>query len=150
MLFHVSGLRMPKVMPADESRLPDATPVIGVAVDGHSRAYLPGAMQDFSTHVINDRIGTVPVTITYCMLLKCARVFTRIGATEPLDVSLGGMLQGSMALEIDGETFAQDAPDLPVEDLDFAETTWGRWKVTHPDTDIFVGRLLEPAAVGTD
>ncbi len=149
-VFHVPGLRLPTVKPADEAPLPDETPVIGVVIEGSSRAYLPQAMEDFSTHVINDRIGDVPVTVTYCTMLKCVRVFTRMGETGPLDVALGGLHMGRMALEIDGERFAQDASNLPVDDLDYLRTTWGQWKTSHPDTDVFVGLVLDDVAVGVD
>jgi hypothetical protein len=138
-IFHVPGLRLPPVRPAREMQLPGQTPVIGVVVNGHCRAYLLQAMEVFSAHVINDPVGHVPVTITYCMILKCTRVFTRDGAVEPLDVALGGIHDGRMALEIDGQRFAQDAPELPVDDLEFSRTSWAEWKAIHPDSDVFVG-----------
>jgi hypothetical protein len=139
LVSHAPGIRQPPVASADAAHVPDQTPAIGVSIDGHSRAYLPGAMCTPGRHIVNDLVGGMPVTVTFCDRSERVRVLTQAGKNEPLDVAQEGLLNGALALRIDGRVFAQDSLDVPYEDLSFTWTTWGAWRTDHPDTEVYIG-----------
>jgi|SRR5579872_4550671 len=142
-IAHIQGLRQPAMTAARSVQAPDGTPVIGVSVGTEFRAYLPEAMSSTPTHIINDLIGNTAVTVTYCDRTDCARVLTQANRSTPLDVGGRGFSDGQMTIDVDGEVFDQDSSDVPLDDLSFSRTTWGQWKVDHPDTDVYVGGLLQ-------
>jgi hypothetical protein len=142
---------MPVAEPGESADVEDDAEVIGVSVEGRARAYLISAMSRQLTHVIDDVIEGVPVTATYCDRTSCARVFTGPKSDQPLEVGLGGWLEGEMLLQISGRFFRQDSRlfldnsgELPFDDLSFERTTWKEWKAAHPDTDIFTGSGTAP------
>ena len=139
MVFRVRGLRQPEFESASDVRVSDLYPVIGVSVGNEYRAYLLGAMDSPESHVINDLIENIPVTVTYCDRTDCVRLFTKSNQSDSLDVSIYGFIDGQMAIEVDGQTFTQGSPDVPLEDLTFTRTTWGEWKLDHPETNVYIG-----------
>jgi len=129
----------------------DAERVIGVSVKGRNRAYRLLAMCTRTTHVVNDVIERVPVTVTYCDLRDCVRAFTQKGeANEPLDVSVQGLSDWKMLLSINGEVLLQEAEVVPVDRLEVVVTSWNNWKTLHPDTDIYIGTDLDHEADRVD
>lgn len=142
------AVRQPPAVAASAAGLADADEVIGVVLIGTARAYplraLGGAPQN---HVINDLVGGRPLTVTYCDIGQCVRVFTHPGS-EPLAINIAGMWQGEMALHVDGRVYGQrsgnsvdprHADPFPFEAVEFERTTWKRWREAHPDTDVSVG-----------
>jgi hypothetical protein len=138
-VFRIRGLTQPAMTPARRVRASDETPVIGVSVGTEFRAYLPEAMSIPPTHIINDLIGNTAVTVTYCDRTDCARVLTQANRSTLLDVGGRGLSDGQMTIDIDGQVFVQDSPDVPLDDISFSRTTWGQWKVDHPESDVYVG-----------
>jgi hypothetical protein len=136
------GLRLPPVETAELARVNSDEEVIGISVGGLHRAYLDSAMSTFRTHVINDLIGGVAVTVTFCDGTGCARAFTSKGAVEPLAVQLGGWSGEQMLLMIDGRMIPQNSDDIPLDEIAVERTTWRDWKSSHPDTDVFTGRAV--------
>lgn len=131
------GVMQPAIEPVDSATTPDDAEVIGIEVDGHWRAYRISEMETPLTHVINDVVGGIPVTVTYCDVNRCARVFTNSDSLDkPLDVGVGGQLDGQMLLYVDRRKFSQNSPDIPLQDFKFERMTWKEWKTAHPDTDI--------------
>lgn len=143
--------REPRLRPAAEAGLPDDAEVVGVEAGGRSRAYVLGALAPPDRHVLNDRLGGLPVTVTYCPRDGCLRVFTGPKGGGPLAVSVGGWDgrsdPGSMLLRVADERYRQDkglrlgrepAP-FPYPTHEFVRTTWRRWREAHPDTDVHVG-----------
>ena len=63
-------------------QVPDDTLVIGIESGGRSRAYMLSAFTRPDEHVCNDLIDGVPVTVTYCDLDDCVRLFTAPGRRE--------------------------------------------------------------------
>ena len=58
-------------------------PVIGVTAGGRHRAYLVRALSlGAKSHIVNDVVGGVPVSVTYCDIYTCTRLF--IEASAPL------------------------------------------------------------------
>jgi hypothetical protein len=129
--------------------------MIGVSAGGKQRAYRIGGMSRMGQNVINDAVGSVPITVTYCDQRDEVRVFSRVNSNLALDVDCGGYFQGLM-LKFDGRYFRQatgcmhsdgDQPGEKV--LDFhphLRTRWREWRETYPTTDVYVGdrRLSVP------
>ena len=135
--FSLPGVVLPPVESANSATIADDSQIIGVEVDGRWRAYCIGEMQSPTTHVVNDLFAEVPVTVTFCDLSNCARVFTQPDElNRPLDVGVGGFRDGQLLLHVDRRNFSQDAPDVPLHDLEFERTTWKEWKTAHPDTEV--------------
>jgi hypothetical protein len=99
------------------------------------------------SHVINDVVANVPVTVTYCDKTDCARVFTDESRGQPLEIDLGGFDRG-MLLRFDGDFYRQqegvtirpNADDrFPFPTLPFERMTWLVWKKRHPNSRVFKG-----------
>jgi hypothetical protein len=134
------GIREPATESADSARLNDGATVFGVSVNGQSRAYSMMAMTGSMRHVINDVVGGAPVSLTFCEVTNCVRVFTKTEqGANPLDVSVRGWKDGQLWLGIDGQNFPQDSREIPLEDLTCERTSWKAWKDAHADSDVFVG-----------
>jgi hypothetical protein len=60
---------------AEETELADTEPVISVTINGDSRAY---PLRILMWHeIVNDEVGGVPITVTFCPLCNTALVFDR-------------------------------------------------------------------------
>jgi hypothetical protein len=145
-LFVWPGTVEPPTVKAEDVKMADSEPVIGVRVGKRSRAYRVSAFSGAQRHVVNDVIDGQPVTITYCDRKKCARVFTGKGR-KPLRIDTGGYLGGLILKVSDHFYFQVDAQPLldddrepfPYESMEFVELPWSAWQNLHPDTDAYVG-----------
>ncbi len=145
--FFWPGIQEPRTQPAAEAKVPDDEQVIGISSAGKHRAYLVSAFGGTYRHVVNDRLGDVPITITYCDRTQCTTVFTSDNRGAPLHLALGGFEKGRMLLRINGGYYYQDSAkpiadgfeDFPYPTHPFTKTTWKLWRQAHPDTDIYVG-----------
>src|SRR5262249_9777812 len=138
------AVRDPQAVPAADAGLADDEPVLGVVVAGRARAYLVRAMSgEPRLHVVNDRLGGRPVSVSYCDRPACAHAFTGEPG-EALDLAMGGFMQGQMVLRANGAVYAQatlqplgpGGGPFPFGQLDFTRTTWKEWRTAHPDTDV--------------
>lgn len=141
--FITPGVREPKMYGADEIAVPEDAKLIGVVIDGHAHAYLLEAMTPMNSHIVNEVVAEKPVSVTYCSLSDCVRVFSKAGTTEPLDLAVGGYRNEQMMLRLDGQMYDHTAETIPLEDVDFVRTEWLAWKLEHPDTKIYVGLLAD-------
>jgi hypothetical protein len=138
--YSLTGIMDPPIEEASAATVQDSAEVIGVSVKGHCRAYCISEMSTPFTHVINDVIQEVPVTVTFCKRTGCARVFTNTDELDrPLEVGVGGFADGQMVLHVADNNFAQNSQDIPLQELEFERTTWRAWKSACPDTDICTG-----------
>jgi hypothetical protein len=135
-------------VPAADAGLEDDEAVIGVRAGGRTRAYCVSALsKGHATHVVNDMLGGVPVSVTYCNMHRCARAFSDDEANQPLELAQGGLVTGSMVLRASGHRYRQDsgepldpdAPPFPYVAYPAEVTTWGEWRREHPDTDVYLG-----------
>ena len=85
----------PEYMKADD-------PVISLEIDGEARAY-PLAIL-IKQEIVNDQVGGVPVTVTYCPLCNSAIVFDRRVNGTVLDFGTTGLLRHSDLIMWDRET----------------------------------------------
>jgi len=136
----IPGVRRLLFVSAGEAGIGDESAVVGVSINGEDRAYLVAALSTVDGHVVNDIVQQCPVTVTYCDQRDCARVLTAHDSQEALAVGLGGWMDQRMLLLLGTKRIAQDATDLPFEDLPFEKTTWGRWKAAHPESKLYLGR----------
>jgi hypothetical protein len=141
------GVRQPATRAAAEAGLPDDAEVVGVEVGGRARAYLVRAMKRPTHHVLNDLLGRVPVSVTYCDLRDCVRVYTGGEQGTPLGLDVGGW-RGRLILHTRGGFYTQESGTVvapgadepfPYTELPHRRTTWKAWREAHPDTDVYVG-----------
>jgi hypothetical protein len=141
------GIKSPIAFSASEVAIADDSEVIGICVEGHARAYLLEAMSGGPTvHVINEVFGHRPISVTYCDLSGCSRVFAGSNSTEPLDFRVAGLRNGSLVLRVDDVLYAQSSKEniqrtgkIPYREWPHMRSTWKDWRMDHPDTDIYIG-----------
>ena len=149
MSIDMPGVQQPTTLSASQAApLDEEEAVVGICAGGRCRAYMVRAVSmGPSAHIINDLLGGVPVSVTYCNIHSCTRVFTGEAGGEALDLRQGGLTPGSMVLRSNGHRYRQDSgvpldeesPAFPYRDYPGATTTWGAWQKAHPDTDLYVG-----------
>ena len=88
---------------ADETRLGDREPVIALEIDGAvPRAY---PLRYLTWHeIVNDRVGGVPVAVTFCPLCNSAITFDRRTAHGTLEFGVSGKLRHSDMVMYDRQT----------------------------------------------
>ncbi len=155
---NVAGNDRPPTLSAEAAELRDEEPVIGVQAGRRSRAYVVSAMAHGpSTHIVNDVLDGVSISVTHCDLYQCTRLFTGGVTGQPLDLGVGGLREGGMVLKSGGHIYRQEtgAPlepnlaRLPYDAYPGVTTTWGAWRCAHPDTDVYLGAdLPESHAAG--
>jgi hypothetical protein len=149
MINHAKPIIRPPILKATEAKLRGDDPVIGVEAGGNARAYRLNAFNHASGHLINDLIGSVPVSVAYSNLSDCVRVYTDPQGSEPLDVQVPGLLNGEMVVKLAGIMYfhstgmpvqpGKNPPTLPFSHLTPTRTTWKEWVRQHPKTDVYVG-----------
>ncbi|MCH9011129.1 MAG: DUF3179 domain-containing protein [Chloroflexi bacterium] len=80
----------------------DQEPVIAVEINGDARAY-PLAVLIWH-EIVNDEVGGVPVTVTYCPLCNTAITFDRRVGDDILDFGTSGLLRNSDLIMWDRQT----------------------------------------------
>jgi hypothetical protein len=135
------AFQMPDVVAANAANLMDDTPVVGACIGDQARAYSLEGMSGPATHVVNDCIDTMPVTVAYCDVSDCARVFSSPELEGPLSLRVAGWMGTQMGVALGAEFYMLDSPEIPLMHLDFERTTWGEWKQRFPGTDVFIGGI---------
>ncbi len=87
---------------ADVPHMNETEPVIGLVVNGDARAY---PLKILIWHeIVNDTVGGVPVTVTYCPLCNSSIVFERAAGGRVLDFGTTGKLRNSDLVMYDRQT----------------------------------------------
>src|SRR5271166_5718443 len=61
------AISQPATVSAAAAPVGDDEPVLGISADGFSRAYVVRTLaRDPGSHIVNDLLGDVPVTVTHC------------------------------------------------------------------------------------
>ena len=82
--------------------LKDVEPVVALEIDGDARAY---PLQILTWHeIVNDSVGGVPVTVTFCPLCNSAIAFDRRLDGEVLEFGVSGNLRNSDLIMYDRQT----------------------------------------------
>mgnify|MGYP000704630293 CR=1 FL=1 len=90
-------------MPVSEVKnLADTEPVVRRIINGKARAY---PLRILTWHeIVNDELGGVPVTVTYCPLCNSAIIFDRCLDGKVLDFGTTGKLRHSEMVMYDRQT----------------------------------------------
>ncbi|MDH3278955.1 MAG: DUF3179 domain-containing protein [Nitrosopumilus sp.] len=131
---------------ADASQfMSDSDIVIGLNINGETKAY-PIFILVWH-EIVNDSVGGVPVSVTYCPLCYTNQVFERIIDGQEVTFGTSGKLYNSNLLMYDRltESYWSQALGIAVKGelagyqlglIPFDVITWGDWKKLHPDTKI--------------
>jgi hypothetical protein len=133
------------VEPGSVDFLASGDPVFGVALNGDSKAY---PQKILSQHeIVNDRLGDLPVAVTYCPLTGTVQGFER-GETT---FGVSGRLINNNLVMYDRATetwwpqiLATSIPGpwnpnpgtTSLREFRLVWTTWERWRDQHPETRV--------------
>lgn len=141
-----AGIENPVMILAKDANIDPQAMVIGVIVEGQTRAYPIRALSGMLQHVVNDVVecegGNVkPLTITYCDMTDCARVLASDDDSVRSSLGLGtlGLLDGGLALTYGKDNFKQMDPIPGLLDYESAKVPWGEWVAQHPETLVYAG-----------
>lgn len=139
--------------------LDDREPVIVVQHGVEARAY---PLQILIWHeIINDRIGDLPIAVTYCPLCNTAIVFDRRHAGRVLDFGTTGRLRHSDLVMYDrqteswwqqatGEAIVGTLAGDTLRWLDAQTVSWAEFKAAHPDGEVLSRRTGFSRPYGTN
>ena len=139
----IPALTLPPLVSAAEAPWQDDDRVIGITLDGESRAY-PIAMLDWH-ELVNDRLGSRHILVSYCPLCGTGMVFDReiggririfgvSGLLYQSDVLLYDRRSESLWSQIASEAITGPERGKRLELLRSAQIPWGEWRERHPDT----------------
>jgi hypothetical protein len=121
----------------------DSDVVIGLEINGDARAY---PLFILVWHeIVNDKVGDVPVAVTYCPLCYTNQVFERIINGQEVEFGTSGKLYNSNLVMYDrwtesywsqglGIAVTGELSGMQLKTIPFDVITWGDWKKLHPDT----------------
>ncbi|MGE3314374.1 MAG: DUF3179 domain-containing protein [Planctomycetaceae bacterium] len=158
------ALNKPKFISAAEAtQFVSTEPVIGVRINGESRAY-PQRIIDWH-QAVNDVVSGIPVSITCCGLTGTAICFNRQGPKgQLLTLNSSGLVYRGNELLYDDETHSlwcqitgrqvvgeESDEAFELSSFPVVISSWGEWKEEHPDTrvlstDTGFRRNYEPGA----
>jgi hypothetical protein len=133
------------VGPDDADFLDPGDPVFGVALNGDVKAYPQKILVQHE--IVNDRLGDLPVAVTYCPLTGTVQGFERGDTT----FGVSGRLINSNLVMYDRATETwwpqilatsipgpwNSAPGTrSLREFGLAWTTWKHWREVHPDTRV--------------
>jgi hypothetical protein len=140
----------PPSLAAKEAKLEPDEVVIGVEVGGKAQAYRFAAFESKIGHLVNDLVGGVPVSVAYCDMTECLRVYSDPRGSELLDLNVAGVLNDEMIMRHGGKMYfhksgklvepGNDSPTLPYPLITPTVTTWKEWTTRHPDTRVYIGK----------
>lgn len=130
-----------QINPDDPFYIGDEDLVIAVSLNGETKVY-PHKILDWH-EVINDEVGDVPVTVTYCPLTGTGKVWRRQGQDAASSFGVSGALYNSNLLAFDRSTesfWSQleavcvfgDRMGERMALVPFVETKWGTWRSIDP------------------
>jgi len=140
----IPAIKNPEFVPAEEAGLDDHEPVVGITINGESRAY---SLYLLNHHeIVNDRIGNTAFAVTWCPLANLAVIYNReIDDKEYTFGVSGKLLKNTLVMfdyetesfwpiaygeAVDGELTGKKLNSVP----GCQKVPWGAWKKLHPDT----------------
>ena len=117
--------------------------VIGVTIDGESRAYPLNMLTGPTREVVNDTLGDRKIVVTWCNLCHHAMVFDRKVKDEVLTFAVSGSLHkknlvladtmtGSMWVQLTGKCEFGKHRGKKLTRIACSVETWGSWKEANP------------------
>lgn len=154
----IPAIKDPEFVTANRAGLDDNEPVIGITMNGESRAYSVYLLNHHE--IVNDTIGSDKIAITWCPLANLAVVFSREISGKVYTFGVSGKLLKNTLVMFDYET-ESIWPTLYGEAVDgqlsgaklkrvlmSQKMPWGIWKELHPKT--LVLSYQETRTVGYD
>ena len=139
----IPAIDAPRFAPTAEiDFLADDEAVLALEIDGDARAY---PLQIMTWHeLVNDTVGDVRVTISYCPLCNSSVAYDRTVGARVLDFGTSGMLYQSSMVMYDRQTQSlwthfdgvAVIGELVGTELDFhpmSVVAWSAWRDAHPD-----------------
>ena len=128
---------------ADAAFVSDSDIVLGVEINGEAKAY---PLFILVWHeIVNDVVGGVPVSVTYCPLCYTNQVFERTIGGQAVEFGVSGKLYNSNLLMYDrltdsywsqalGQAVVGELAGERLEIVPFDVIAWRDWKSLHQDT----------------
>jgi hypothetical protein len=137
------SLSDPKIIPAAQlNELDDDEEVLGLTLDGRSRAY-PARFIAWH-HIVNDTLGSHFVALTYCSVCNSGVAYDPVFGGKRHLFDVFGLYRGVMAMvdpstntiwsHLTGEALLGPDKGKSLTALPVINTSWGEWKHLHPDT----------------
>lgn len=142
----IPAIDSPQFVAADAATfLDDDDLVMGITRAGISRAY-PTRILNYH-EIVNDRIGDLPVAVTWCPLCGSGLAFERTLDGEAVEFGVSGLLHNSDLImydrnseslwqQISGTAFAGPRRGQTLTALPVSLTTWAEWRAAHPETEV--------------
>lgn len=140
----IPSIDNPKFVTVENSEfVSNSDVVIGLRINDETRAY---PLFILVWHeIVNDKVGGVPVSITYCPLCYTNQVFERIINGNVVEFGTSGKLYNSNLLMYDRLTDSYWSQGLglavtgelsghKLKIIPFDVITWGDWKTLYPET----------------
>ena len=139
----IEPIVQPELVPAKEAELADEEMMIAIEVGGKHQAYWIRDLSQPGSHVVNDMVGGLAVSITYCDQTDFARVFTDPETDEPLKLRTWGWMEKQLALQVGSpeNIHLHNDKAIPLEDYPFVRVPFGQWRSQHPDGLVYVGGI---------
>ena len=139
------------IPPIDEPRflpaaavdfLADNEPVLALDLGGEARAY---PVQILTWHeIVNDTVGGVPVSVSYCPLCNSAVAYDRRVGDQIVDFGTSGLLWNSALVMYDRQTetlwshfngmgIVGELTGVELEDFPLSTVAWSAWRDAHPE-----------------
>ncbi len=133
-----TGVSNPYFVTSDKSKLSKDDFVVGIVHEGQAFAFPLDLLAHPKRHVVNFAIFGSALSVSYCNLSGCIRVFRREGEAS-IPLGIGGLdIHQEMVLMLNGMRYSQDSKHIPLADFPFKKTTWGEWIDGHPNSKLFV------------
>jgi hypothetical protein len=128
-----------------EDSLDDTEPVISLEIDGDARAYPVDIM--IWHEIVNDNVGGIPVTVTYCPLCNSAVTFERtVDGTETTFGTSGSLYASALVMydrateslwtHLDGRAIAGTLAGTQLEAIPSPLLSWADFKAAYPDGQV--------------
>ena len=131
------------VRAAEVTDLADQEPVLALEIDGEARAY---PVRIMTWHeIVNDTVGGVPVSVTYCPLCNSAVAYDRrLDDGRIVDFGTSGLLWNSALVMYDRQTetlwshftgsgMIGELTGVELDDFPLSTVGWGTWRDANPD-----------------
>lgn len=130
---------------SEASWLTASEPVISVELNGVARTY---PLQIMTLHeIVNDRIGDVPIAVTYCPLCNAAIVFDRRLGGQTLTLGVSGLLRHSDLImwdheteslwqQFEGRAIAGDQAGAELVRIPSRLESYAEFQARHPDGEV--------------
>lgn len=127
---------------SDVGWIEDREPVMALELGGDARAY-PATILTWH-EIVNDTVGDIPVTLTYCPLCNSAIAFDRRLGERVLDFGTSGQLYNSALVMYDrqteslwaqftGKAIAGRLTGSILEQFPVSTVSWSTWRDANPN-----------------